>query len=72
MRARPAFPPFFTVKMCVLFSLQNKTVAPKSASEMKMAAAVAEATHAAAAAASAAASAASRCSVIVRKPEKDV
>lgn len=48
-------------------NLNNRASAPKSASEMKMAAAVAEATNAAAAAATAAASAASRCSVVVRR-----
>ena len=46
---------------------QAKALAPNSASEMRMAHAVAEATAAAAAAASAAASAASTCQVSVQK-----
>ncbi|KAK9845466.1 hypothetical protein WJX81_007240 [Elliptochloris bilobata] len=46
-----------------LRELKSKVAAPRGASEMRMAAAVAEATTAAAAAASAAASAASACSV---------
>lgn len=50
--------------------LKAKALAPKSASEMRMAAAVAEATTAAAAAASAAASAASSCIVSVGKPQR--
>ena len=47
--------------------MQAKALAPNSASEMRMAHAVAEATAAAAAAASAAASAASTCQVSVQK-----
>ncbi|KAK9906576.1 hypothetical protein WJX75_004466 [Coccomyxa subellipsoidea] len=48
--------------------LKAKALAPNSASEMRMAHAVAEATAAAAAAASAAASAASACQVTVHRP----
>ena len=53
------------VASCV--ALQAKALAPNSASEMRMAHAVAEATAAAAAAASAAASAASTCQVSVQR-----
>jgi len=48
--------------------VQSKVSQPRAASEMRMAAAVAEATTAAAAAASAAASAASACSVQLLHP----
>lgn len=50
-------------------ALQAKALAPNSASEMRMAHAVAEATAAAAAAAQAAASAASKCTITVQRPE---
>lgn len=49
---------------------QAKALAPNSASEMRMAHAVAESAQAAAAAAAAAASAASMCSIQVQRPQR--